>query len=152
MRGNKIASLQHACFNILSTCAKLVQFCCLSHTYTAILFCTIFPFLPHVMPPTWKCIFIYCKMDFWDLLLMDGTLLVIFRWIIKLSKNLENVLDWHFFLQNTSFMQKQTIFWYIEGKSMWSHSNAFLKIVGCVSNLQKFPIKKTPHFFIFMFF
>ena len=47
LRGNKIAPLQHAYLALVSTCANGVQFYNPSHTYAAIPYCTIFPFLLH---------------------------------------------------------------------------------------------------------
>ena len=44
-RGNKLARLQHACLDLLSTCAKGVQFYCPSRTYPLIPYCcSIFSF------------------------------------------------------------------------------------------------------------
>ena len=44
LRVNKFVLLQHVCLASLVTCPEGVQFYCPSHTYPAILFCTIFPF------------------------------------------------------------------------------------------------------------
>ena len=52
-RSKKISPLRHACLATLGTCVKEVQFYCLSSTYPAISYCTIFPFLAHVCSITW---------------------------------------------------------------------------------------------------
>ena len=65
MRGNKIASLQSACLSSLGTCAEGVQFYCSSHTYAAIPFCNIFPFLEHSNVAEWRGPISHFKTWFW---------------------------------------------------------------------------------------
>ena len=65
LRENKIAPFHHACLVSLGTCAEGVQFYCSSHTYAAIPFCNIFPFLEHSDAAEWRGPISHFKTWFW---------------------------------------------------------------------------------------
>ena len=68
MRGNKIAPLQYSCLTFLDTCAKRVHFYWPSHTYPAIPYCTIFPFVyPTYAITSCELVFGRCLVDNWNI-------------------------------------------------------------------------------------